>query len=85
MWYLGRLAVLSATMVSLDAAPSGAANCFWSGGALKCYNRSGSVSAAKPRMDWDRQNRPSGDGRRLTVPYGRDPAASGCSYSYFCN
>ena len=46
------LAVFSTMVLALSAAPAAAANCFWSNGAYKCYDRAGRVYVAKPRADF---------------------------------
>ena len=52
-----RLAVFSTMVLALSAAPAAAANCFWSNGAYKCYDRAGRIYITKPRVDSDRAYR----------------------------
>jgi hypothetical protein len=52
------LAVVLTTFLALSAAPASAANCFWSNGTYKCYDRAGRVYVANPRVDSSRQYRP---------------------------
>lgn len=78
MW---RLALASAILLMLTAAPAAAANCFWSNGVYRCYDRSGRTYVAKPRVQ--PQPRRS-DAVRDRSTYPRDFGTGMGAFSYGC-
>ena len=77
-----RLTIIATMLLTLSAVPA-AANCFWSNGAYKCYDRSGRAYVVRPRGDSSRQYRPS---ERYTQPRAYVPReGSGMeSFTYGC-
>ncbi len=82
---MARLTLLFAILLALPAAaPAAAADCFWSNGVYRCYDRSGRSYVAKPRVPAQPQQRRSQDAVR-----GRsyDPPGFGTgmgAFSYGC-
>lgn len=80
-----RLAVFSTMILALSAAPVAAANCFWSNGAYKCYDRAGRVYVTKPRVNSDRAyRRPQESVRRRTYAPVPESGSGMGSFTYSC-
>lgn len=82
-----RLALLSLILLTLSAAPSAAADCFWSNGGYRCTDRSGRTYAVKPRAEqgWQQQRRRSQDAVRGRNYYPPPELGTGMgAFSYGC-
>jgi hypothetical protein len=79
-----RLAILSTILLALSAAPSAAANCFWSNGVYLCKDRSGRTYVAKPRGDKGVQRRPQGTVRAPTYYPPSDIGRGMGAFTYGC-
>jgi hypothetical protein len=80
-----RLALLSTILLTLSAAPSMAANCFWSNGVYRCTDRSGRTYVVKPRVEQGAQPRRSqGTVRAPTYVPPPDTGSGMGAFTYGC-
>ena len=81
---MARIALISAILLMLTVAPAAAADCFWSNGAYRCYDRSGRTYVAKPRVQSQPQQRRAQDAVRDRSSYSRDFGTGMGAFSYGC-